>query len=374
MKRTYYFIFSAILPAIAVIVASCSHKSTTDDSALPAIDVADVVTDSVVLYKEYPGTLNAVNVVELVARVNGYLLKQNYADGASVAKGQVLFTIEPTQYQDAVNQAQAQLATAKSQHEYYTQQYEAMKKALQSDAVSQMEVNQAKSNLETSAASIKNAQAALQTAQTNLAYCTVRAPIAGTVTASTMSAGSYVAGAASPVVLATLYDNSRVRADFYIEDASFLRMFINNNNRQLIDYDSIPINFNEKLPHSYAAKLQYMAPDVNTSTGTLQLRAEMENPYGELRDGMFVTVSLPYKVEPKAMLVKDASISTDQLGKFIYVVNDSNKVVYTPIQVGDLVDDTMRVVTSGINPTDRYVTKALLKVRAGMEIKPVETK
>lgn len=237
-----------------------------------------------------------------------------------------------------------------------------------------MEVNQAKSNLETSAASIKNAQAALQTAQTNLAYCTVRAPIAGTVTASTMSAGSYVAGAASPVVLATLYDNSHVRADFYIEDASFLRMFINDNNRQLIDYDSIPINFNETLPHTYAAKLQYMAPDVNTSTGTLQLRANMENPYGELRDGMFVTVSLPYKVEPKAMLVKDASISTDQLGKFIYVVNDSNKVVYTPIQVGDLVDDTMRVVTSGINPTDRYVTKALLKVRAGMEVKPVETK
>lgn len=369
MKRTY-----SIFPAIAVILASCSHKSAPDDAGLPAIDVADVVTDSVVLYKEYPGTLNAVNVVDLVARVNGYLLKQNYADGANVAKGQVLFTIEPTQYQDAVNQAQAQLATAKSQHEYYTQQYEAMKKALQSDAVSQMEVNQAKSNLETSAASIKNAQAALQTAQTNLAYCTVRAPMAGTVTASTMSAGSYVAGAASPVVLATLYDNSYVRADFYIEDASFLRMFINDNNRGLIDYDSIPINFNEKLPHSYAAKLQYMAPDVNTSTGTLQLRANMENPYGELRDGMFVTVSLPYKVEPKAMLVKDASISTDQLGKFIYVVNDSNKVVYTPIQVGDLVDDTMRVVTSGINPTDRYVTKALLKVRPGMEIKPVETK
>lgn len=102
----------------------------------------------------------------------------------------------------------------------------------------------------------------------------------------------------------------------------------------------------------------------------MALRARVENKYGELRDGMYVTVSLPYKVDPKAVLVKDASISTDQLGKFVYVLNDSNKVVYTPITVGDMANDSMRVVLSGISGGTPYVTKAMLKVRTGMEVKP----
>ncbi len=193
----------------------------------------------------------------------------------------------------------------------------------------------------------------------------------GTVSASTHSVGNFLNGAGAPVILATLYDNSVLRADFYIEDASYLRMLANDNNRSMINYDSIPVRFSEQLPHSYAAKMQYISPDINSSTGTLQLRASLDNTYGELRDGMFATVSLPYRVEPHAMLVRDASISTDQLGSYIYVVNDSNRVVYTPVKTGDLVNDSMRVVLSGVSPDANYVTDAMLKVRAGMEVKPV---
>ena len=83
---------------------------------------------------------------------------------------------------------------------------------------------------------------------------------------------------------------------------------------------------------------------------------------------------LPYAVDPKAILIKDASIGTDQKGKYVYVVNDDNKVVYTPIEVGELIDDTMRIVTEGLTPDSRYVTKALLKVRDGMTVKPIDTK
>ncbi len=359
--------------AFAGLVA-CSSSHSPSAEPLTEVDVADVITDSVVLYKEYPGTLSAVSSVDLVARVDGYLRSQSYEAGETVEKGRVLFTIEPDQYQDAVNRARASLATAKSSNTYAQQQYAAMKKALESDAVSQMEVLQAKSNLEQSEANIKSAEAQLQTALTNLGYCTVRAPFRGTVTASGPSVGAYVGGSASPVTLATIYDNSQLFANFYIEDGSLLRMYMNDNNRSMIDYDSIPVSFSEELPHSYTAVLNYMAPDVNTSTGTLKVRAVLNNPYGELRDGMYATISLPYKVDPKAMLVKDASIATDQLGKYVYVVNDSNKVVYTPIKVGSIVADTMRVVTDGLKPGDRYVTKALLKVRSGMEVKPVLTK
>ena len=87
---------------------------------------------------------------------------------------------------------------------------------------------------------------------------------------------------------------------------------------------------------------------------------------------MYCTIRMPYKVDPKAMLVRDASIGTDQLGKYVYVVNDSSKVVYTPIKTGDLVADTLRLVTGGLKPHDRYVTSALLKVRNGMKVKTRE--
>ena len=100
----------------------------------------------------------------------------------------------------------------------------------------------------------------------------------------------------------------------------------------------------------------------------------MKNIDNELKDGMYVTVSLPYGVNPKAVLVKDASIGTDQLGKYVYVVNDSNKVVYTPIKVGEVYQDSLRIVNEGLGPKDRYVTKALLKARDGMSVKPRMTK
>jgi multidrug efflux pump subunit AcrA (membrane-fusion protein) len=101
------------------------------------------------------------------------------------------------------------------------------------------------------------------------------------------------------------------------------------------------------------------------------LKGKVKNIDNELKDGMYVTVSLPYGKMPKAILVKDASIGTDQLGNYLYLVNDSNKVVYAPIEVGEIFRDSLRVVTKGVKAGDRYVTKALLTVRAGETVKPV---
>ena len=164
--------------------------------------------------------------------------------------------------------------------------------------------------------------------------CSVRAPLSGHVTTNQLSKGNYVMGESSPVVLATVYKDDVVVATFTIEDASFLRMLENTNNRDKINYNAIPINFSEKLPHDYTGALNYMAPNVNATTGTIELQAKVDNTYNELKPGMYCTIRLPYKLDPQAMIINDASISTDQLGKYVYVVNDSNKVVYTPHKGG----------------------------------------
>lgn len=361
-----------VAAVIAAVVDGCQSNKNVDmaEEQMP-VDVAEVVTDSVILYRTYPGTLTANNTVQVVARVNGTLQSVHFSGGDLVKKGQLLFTIEDRTYRDAVNQAEAQLETARSTHEFATKQYLAMKKALESDAVSQIDVIQAKSSMEESAASIQNAEAALSTARQNLAYCSVTAPITGHITSNAFSPGTYLAGAGSLVTLATIYDDATLNANFYLEDASFLRMFGSDNNRSMIDYEKVPLQFTEALPHTYTGNLKYMAPAVNSSTGTMLVQAGVDNKYGELRDGMYVEVRLPWKVDPKAMLVKDAAISTDQLGKYLYVVNDSDNVVYTPIKAGDVYRDTMRVVYEGVVQGEKYVTKALLRVRNGMQVKPV---
>lgn len=371
MKSVFLSVCTLAAATATIILTSCGHKSTDTSSEIPEIEVANVVVDSLILYKTYPGTLQSTNTIDVVARVNGTVKTCNFNGGDLVTKGQVLFTIEDQTYRDAVVQARAQLATAKSTNEYAVKHYAAMTKALQSDAVSQMEVAQAKSAMEQSEASIRDAEAMLQTALTNLGYCTVTAPLTGSISSRTCDPGAYVSGEGAPVTLATIYDNSRVNAIFFIEDASFLRMFSTANNRDGIDYTRIPISFSEELPHAYTGDITYMAPTVSSSTGTLEVKADIANPYNELRNGMYASVKLPWKNDPNAILVKDASISTDQLGKYVYVVNDSNKVVYTPVKIGDLYQDTLRVITDGLKPGQRYVTKALLKVRQGMEVKPV---
>lgn len=363
---------ACILAACAVVLAtaSCGSKTSHKESApAPDIEVAAVKVDSVTIYKSFPGTLSADASVNVVARVNGNITGKYYTSGDIVKKGQTLFTIESTSYADAVKQAEASLATARSNYDYATRRRAAMEKAYASDAVSEMELEQSRSDERQAAASIKSAEAALSTARTNLGYCTVTAPIDGRAGDNTLSVGNYVAGGGSPVVLCEIYDNRNVTATFAIEDVSL----VDDVNKALeTDRNNIPVSFGQPTDHSYTASLTYVAPDMNSSTGTMQLKAKIANPYDELRPGMFVNVSLPTGVDPQAILVRDASLSTDQLGKYLYTVNDSNKVVYTPVQTGDLVGDSLRIITSGLHPGDRYVTSAMLKVREGMTINPIE--
>lgn len=359
-----------LLAALALAAPACSHKTGERAETPQTVDVALPEVDSVVIYHDYPGTLAAFSTADIVARVDGYITSMNYTGGDFVRRGDVLYTIEDRNYRDAVEEARSALATAESQAVYARDHYAALCRALESDAVSRMEVAQGRSAMETAEAAIQSARARLNTAQTQLGYCTVRAPFDGHVTINDYSVGAYVSGAGAPVKLATIYADARVLARFGIEDETYLGVIRSNIEQGHVDYTAMPVAFSDSLPHRYTANLDYMSPAIDTSTGTMTLEAVVENPYNELRAGMFVSISLPVGNEPHAILVKDISISSDQRGKYVYVVNDSNKVVYTPVQTGGLVRDSMRIITSGLDADSRYVTRALMRVRDGMTVEP----
>lgn len=370
MKRIKIYVAIASV----CLLAACKEKSKPEAMPAPSISVATPEVRDITLTKDYPGYLSSDKTVNLVARVNGYLRVSHLKPGDKVKQGTLIFVIEPEIYENNVIQAEAALKTSQAQVEYARNNYERMKEAAKSGAVSQIQVLQAEATVAEMEASVRNATAALQTAKTNLDYCYIRAPFDGRITRANSDVGNYINGAVQPVTLATLYEDDLMYANFNIEDNQFMKMVM-----IAVQNDStvkMPKEVQVRLGHNgeqtYTGRLDYLSPNVDLSTGTLNVRANLDNKEGQLKSGLYVTITLPYSEQKDALLVNDASIGTDQLGKFLYVVNDSNIVRYRPIQPGQLVDDTLRQVISGIKPGERYVTKALLKVRDGMSIKPIK--
>ena len=325
MKKLMY-----IFLVLSVLTGCKEKKDAGAMKGMPtlAISVAKPIVKDITLTKDYPGYLTTEKTVNLVARVNGTLQSVSYAPGGRVKKGQLLFVIEPTLYNDKVAQAEAELKTAQAQLEYARNNYSRMKEAVKSDAVSQIQVLQSESSVTEGVAAVSNAEAALSTARTNLGY-------------------------------------------FNVADNQWLEMSMNNQQPTKDLPKKIMVQLGKEGTESYPATLDYLSPNVDLNTGTLMVRANFDNPQGVLKSGLYVSITLPYGEADHAILVKEASIGTDQLGKFLYAVNDSDIVHYRHIEIGQLINDTLRQVLGGLSPQERYVTEALMKVRDGMKIKPI---
>ena len=368
MKKLMY-----IFLVLSVLTGCKEKKDAGAMKGMPtlAISVAKPIVKDITLTKDYPGYLTTEKTVNLVARVNGTLQSVSYAPGGRVKKGQLLFVIEPTLYNDKVAQAEAELKTAQAQLEYARNNYSRMKEAVKSDAVSQIQVLQSESSVTEGVAAVSNAEAALSTARTNLGYCYVRAPFDGTISKSTVDIGSYVGGSLQPVTLATIYKDDQMYAYFNVADNQWLEMSMNNQQPTKDLPKKIMVQLGKEGTESYPATLDYLSPNVDLNTGTLMVRANFDNPQGVLKSRLYVSITLPYGEADHAILVKEASIGTDQLGKFLYAVNDSDIVHYRHIEIGQLINDTLRQGLGGLSPQERYVTEALMKVRDGMKIKPI---
>ena len=271
MKNQMYIALLA-LP----LLAGCGNKKETSHAMpVPEISVARPSVQNITLTKNYPGYLTSEKTVDLVGRVSGTLQTIAYAPGSRVRQGQGLFQIEPTVYQDNVRQAEAALNTARANLEYAQSNYARMQEAAKTDAVSQIQVLQSKSDVATSLAAVSNAEAALNTARTNLSYCTVRAPFNGTISRNLADAGSYINGSVQPVTLATVYKDDHLYSYFNVADNQWLAMLLQQG-------DSIPTQVNVSLGKdgilNYPAQLDYLSPNVDLNTGTLNIRARLDNP------------------------------------------------------------------------------------------------
>lgn len=371
--KTNKFILLSIMTLCMICLWGCNNKGkkkTTSD--IPKVSVARPYVMPIVLHKEYPGYLLSNNIVDVVSRVSGYVTLQNFSSGQYINEGDLLYVIEPTVYENEAKKAEANLKSAQASLDYYENNYQRMLEASKSDAISQIDLIQAETNVRTAKANVQTAEADLKTAQTTLSYCYIKAPITGFLTTSGAGEGEYVAGSdGSPFKLTTIYNNDPIYAYFNIEDNQYLTIKMSSKNWESALPKKVYVKMQEGRFPPIEATPNYISPFVNLKTGTLTLRALFENSQYDLKSGMYCTVSLPYGEDDNAILIPDASTGTDQLGRYIYVVNDNNIVSYRHIEVGEIINDSLIHIKSGLNPDERFVTKALLKVRSGMKVEPI---
>lgn len=367
--------FAAVLALLAA--AAAPSASAQAPSAPPAIPVMAPKIQSVSDTLEVVGNAAAVNQVSLVARVPGYLEQIYFEDGAIVAKGDLLFTIQQDQYKAQLQQAQAQLEAATVARDHAKLEVVRYTALLKQHATSQVEVDHWVFEQQTAEANIKAAQAQVAIAQLNLSYTEVRAPFDGQMGKHLIDVGNMVGASPQTAVLAEITQLNPIYVVANISSQQALQICANLDQRRLTlaELHQIPIEaaLSDETGFPHKGKLEYVAPAIDPTTGTLYLRGLLHNPTRTFLPGMFVKLRLPMgKVQKSALLVPQMAVQEDQGGRYLMIVNDSNVVEKRYVQLGETVG-SLQTVEGGLNRADRVVVGELWRASPGMTVTPKMT-
>lgn len=362
--------------AAVVALAGCEDKNTFVAPPPPKVGVATPVQRPVTRYVEATGNTAPIRSVDLVARVQGFLQSQDYQDGTFVKQGTQLFTIEPETYKLKLDQAQAAEAGAQASLKQAEADFRRQSELVQRQAVSQATLDTSTSTRDNAQASLQQAQANTRIAEVNYGYTKVSAPFDGIVSAHMVSIGELV-GVSSPTQLATIVAMDPIYVNFTVNEQDVLRIRAEAARRGLTAPDlkqfPIEIGLQTETGYPHEGHLDYVAPTLNSSTGTLAVRGLVPNDKRVLLPGYFVRVRVPFTQEKDALLVPDTALGSDQGGRYLLVVGADNIVEQRKVQIGP-VDNGLRVIEGGLKPDDRVVIAGLLRVIPGQKIDPQVTK
>lgn len=366
-----------LVVGLSLSVAACKPDNKFVAPPPAEVSVALPLQQSVVPYIEQTGNTQAVNTVDLVARVEGFLTKIEYKDGQFAKKGDPLFKIDPTTYDAKVKQADAELASAKALLLQAEAEFKRQETLLRQNVSAQNTYDQAKAKRDSNQANVENQSANLIIAQANLDYTGVVAPFDGIVTKRLVSIGELV-GATSPTKLATIVQLDPIYVTFNLSEQDVLNIRQNLANRRITleELSKIPLEIGLMNEEGYPHKghLEYVSPNVDAATGTILVRGVFDNPQRALLPGFFVRVRVPIGLEAKSMLVvPDRVLAEDQTGRYLMVVNKDNVVEQRRVKVGQLLVGELRAIESGLTAEDRVVVSTNGRAIPGAKVAPKQT-
>lgn len=367
---------SRILPIFAIaaagFLAGCEESNRYVPPPPPQVAVANPLRMNVIGYLEETGTLAAVNSVDLVARIPGFVTAIQYTDGAFVKKGAPLFQIEPEPYKAKWDQAIAAVDAAKAQLANSQAEFDRQADLVKRQVSTQANYDKALAQRDSDKANLEAQEANAEVAKINYGYTQVSAPFDGIVTARLISVGEYVGANGTPTKLATIVQIDPIWVNFNIneQDVQRVRAERAKMGQTSNDVSNIPVEMGLQTDTGfpYSGHLDYAAPTVTAGTGTLAVRGIFANPKASLLPGYYVRVRVPGPGQEQ-FLVPDVAIGADQGGRYLLVLNADNVVEQRKIEAGQHVG-SMRVILKGLKPDDRVVVDGTLRAVPGQKVDP----
>jgi RND family efflux transporter MFP subunit len=360
-----------IAAAVAVSAIGCQGTQVnTPTQAPPEVTVAYPEQRDVTNYLEFTGQTRAYEAVEVVARVAGVLEEMHFEPSTVVQEGDLLFVIEPEPYVASRDAADADVKTWEAELVRARADLERLEQAIQTNAVSAQEVDRARADVQQAEANVLGARANLHQAEINLDYTQVRSPITGMVSRNLVDLGNIV-GSSGNTVLTTVMRIEPIYAYFDMSEAYLLAALAERDTTVVEPPQEAPVYLGlaneEGWPHE--GHLDYIDNTVNTSTGTIQIRALFPNENHRLFPGLFARIRLPIGVEENALLVSERAIGTDLGGKYLLIVGDDDVVELRHVEIGALEGD-LRVIRSNLQAGERYIINGLQRARPGLPVAP----
>ncbi|WP_454915350.1 efflux RND transporter periplasmic adaptor subunit [Xanthobacter sediminis] len=362
---------------VVLLLSGCNEKNSFAAPPPAKVTVATPRQAPVTLYAEFTGKTAPSQDVNLEARVQGYLTAVGYRDGEAVKKDQVLFEIEKDQYRDQVALQKAQLTVAQAKAANAQTEFDRQSDLGQKQVSSQRTVDDARTALGAAKGQVAADEASVSLASLSYGYTTIRAPFDGVVTRHLADVGSLV-GSSGPTKLAAIlqvdplyvYFNMTEQQQIDMRDALAAQGKTLRDIREKRAEPPVEVALAQDRTFKYAGKIDYIAPQLDGATGTLQMRASLANKDVELIPGQFVRVRVPIGKIENALLVDDTAVQSNQAGSYVMVVGKDNLVEQRQVTTGP-VEGQLRVITKGLNADDKVVIGALQRAVSGKSVTPV---
>jgi RND family efflux transporter MFP subunit len=329
-----------------------------------------VVTD----WDEFTGRFDAIEQVQIRARVTGFVTSVDFKDGAVVKTGDRLYTIDPRQYEAAAEQAQGQLDDAKAKVDLAQKELERATTLIKTQAISENVVDQRSQALAAAQAATQQAEGASKQARLNVEYTKVVAPIDGRISRHLVTVGNLVQGSESGATLLTsIVSLDPIHVYFDMDESIYLRnsklWFEGKRPSSRDTANPIQITLAGETKPSHDGKVDFLDNRLDVSTGTLRGRGVVDNHDLSILPGQFARVRVIASAPYEALLLPDTAIATDQSRKIVFVVKEDNTVEARPITLGAL-DDGLRVIKEGLKPDDKVIVEGLQRARIGAKVAP----
>jgi membrane fusion protein, multidrug efflux system len=360
---------------IALALSGCGEKPQQQAATpAPPVTVAQPIKRTVTDWDEFTGRFEAIEEVQVRARVGGFVASVEFRDGAIVHAGDLLYVIDPRPFEAVALQADGQLSDARARAELAKRELDRALTLVQTSAVSESIVDQRRQTLQAAHAAQMQAEGALKAAQLNIEFSHVMAPITGRVSRHLVSAGNLVQGSEGGATLLTsIVSLDPIYIYFDVDEATFQR-----NNRLWFEgkrpssrdtANPVQVTLVGDTKPSHEGKMDFLDNRLDVSTGTLRSRAVIPNKDLSILPGQFGRVRLIGSSPYEALLLPDTAIATDQSRKIVFVVKDDNTVEARPVTLGPL-DEGLRVIRTGLAAEDRVIVDGLQRARVGAKVSP----